>query len=364
MTTAADKSRPIVPPPPGAVGAQHRVAVWLWVAIALLSGLVVIGGVTAARARVPYRAIAPGSAYQTESLVSVQGAETHDAEGEVLFLTASLSGRSLTLLGATEGWVDPDVRVIPEDRLLGDRSDEEQQERAQLQMEASKDVAVIVALSRLGYELSPTATGALVVEVQPGTPAEAAVALDDAIVAVDGQPITLHEQLANAIRAHRPGDTVTLTVENAERVPREVTATLAEHPDEAGVAFLGVSTVSRDFDAGLPFEVTIDSGNVGGPSAGLAFTLAVIDVLTPGELTGGRTIAVTGTIGPDGSVGLVDGVAQKSVAAKAAGATVMLVPVGNEAEARAHDHGMTIRAVGTLDEALAALAELGGDPLA
>jgi PDZ domain-containing protein len=305
----------------------------------------------------------PGSAYATETLVAVEGAPTYDAEGEVLFLTASVSSRNLTLLGAADGWLDPDVRVVPEELIRGDRTNEQQQQRAQLQMEASKEVAAIVALDRLGYELTPSATGAQVVQVQPDTPAAEVLALDDTITAVDGEPVTLHEQLADRIRAHAPGDTVTLVVEGPDRVAREVTVTLAEHPQEAGIGFLGVTTVSRDFDPGMPFAIGIDSGNVGGPSAGLAFALAVIDVLTPGELTGGTTVAVTGTIGPDGSVGEIDAVTQKAVVARAAGAEVLLVPPGNEAEARAHDQGMDVYAVATLDEALIVLEQIGGDPL-
>ena len=109
--------------------------------------------------------------------------------------------------------------------------------------------------------------------------------------------------------------------------------------------------------------MNIDTAKVSGPSAGLAFTLAIIDSLTPGNLTGGKKVAITGEIEPDGSVGPVGGVEQKTVAARQNGAKLMIVPVGEAAGARAHANGMKIVAVHNLDEALAALAKAGGDPV-
>ncbi|MGH9163958.1 MAG: S16 family serine protease, partial [Acidimicrobiales bacterium] len=121
-------------------------------------------------------------------------------------------------------------------------------------------------------------------------------------------------------------------------------------------------TRERDFD--LPFAVHIDSGAIGGPSAGLAFTLGLLDALTAGELTGGRRVAVTGTIELDGGVGDVGGVAQKTAAVRRAGAEYFLVPPAEFDEAVAHAGGqLQVRRVASLDEALDALAKLGGDPM-
>jgi PDZ domain-containing protein len=102
---------------------------------------------------------------------------------------------------------------------------------------------------------------------------------------------------------------------------------------------------------------------VSGPSAGLAFTLAIIDDLTPGDLTGGKRVAITGTISPDGTVGPVGGVAQKAVAARSAGAKLMLVPPQEYDDAKSHADGMTVVRVSTLDDALRALRNNGGDPV-
>jgi PDZ domain-containing protein len=113
----------------------------------------------------------------------------------------------------------------------------------------------------------------------------------------------------------------------------------------------------------FPIEVTIDTRRVSGPSAGLAFTLSIIDVLTPGDLTGGRRIAVTGSIATDGTVGTVGGVEQKAVTARRNGAVLMLVPAGEAKAARAHADGLKVVAVRTVDDALDALARAGGDLL-
>jgi PDZ domain-containing protein len=123
-----------------------------------------------------------------------------------------------------------------------------------------------------------------------------------------------------------------------------------------------VSLADR-FHYTFPVDLRIDTKEVGGPSAGLAFTLAILDVLTEGSLTGGHQVAVTGTINPDGSVGPIGGIAQKAAAAADAGAEVFLVPADEAEDARAHDHGLRILPVADLDDALAALEAIGGDPL-
>ena len=118
----------------------------------------------------------------------------------------------------------------------------------------------------------------------------------------------------------------------------------------------------RQQDFSLPFEVAIDSGKVGGPSAGLEFALSILDQLTPGELTGGGKVAVTGTIELDGTVGPVGGVPQKTVTVRRAGAKLFLVPKEQVAEAQAKaTDGVEVVGVGTLDEAIEALAARGGD---
>ena len=135
------------------------------------------------------------------------------------------------------------------------------------------------------------------------------------------------------------------------------------HPDaERTGGFIGIGDVTvRAVDADLPFDVSIDSGTIGGPSAGLAFTLTLIDVVTPGELTGGNRVAVTGTISAAGQVGNVGGVAQKAAAAEAEGVSMFIVPIESVEAAESTTSDLRVVGVETLDDALAALADLGGD---
>ena len=360
-TTTPDKTESNVPHPPARTGSPDRRTTGLWIALSIAIGLLVTVLTLGSLIEIPYVAIAPGSARATEPLVSIEGAEVFDADGEIFFLTAQLSDTSL--LEAARAWLDPDTEVVPVDEVRPQGLTEEETDLINAQaMLGSKETAAVVALTHLGYELSPSGTGAVVLEVTPDSPAEGVLAVSDTIVSVDGQPITLTGELGDAIGALEPGATAVLGVESADGGAREVPVTLAARPDDATKGFLGVATETRDFDPGLPFDVSIDSGQVGGPSAGLAFTLSIIDLLTEGELTGGHRVAVTGTIQPDGSVGNVEGYAQKAAAAAEQDTDVFLVPTAGLEEAVAHAHGMRVIGVDTLDDALAALVEIGGEP--
>jgi PDZ domain-containing protein len=139
---------------------------------------------------------------------------------------------------------------------------------------------------------------------------------------------------------------------------------LGSNPDAAGRPFLGVALETRDFSLDFPFDVSIDSEDIGGPSAGLAFTLEVIDRLTEGELTGGMSVAATGEIGLDGRIGAIGGAAQKGVAVEDAGIRLFLVPRANLEQATRETSGdLRVEPVDTLEDALRVLEEAGGDPL-
>ena len=146
------------------------------------------------------------------------------------------------------------------------------------------------------------------------------------------------------------------------RVEQVTLAENPENPRRPGQAFLGVVMRTKDRSFPMPFDVNIDSGRIGGPSAGLAFALGLIEHLAAGELTGGHKVAVTGTIDIDGTVGEVGGVAQKTAAVRAEGAEYFLVPPGEFETAKDHaGKGLRVIAVGTLQEAIEALGRIGGD---
>jgi len=198
--------------------------------------------------------------------------------------------------------------------------------------DANQDAA-IAALSSLHYHVTEVPLGAQVVSVYASTPAwDAGIKCNDLIVGVNGRTVRGPQDLANALKADPPGTQVTLTDDPASGGrPRRVRVTLAKPPASVVAqgfrnrAYLGIEDEAR-VKVELPFAVSINAGNIGGPSAGLAFTLAILDALSNGKLTGGHTVAATGTINPDGQVGDVGGVQEKTVAVEKAGAQVFFVP--------------------------------------
>lgn len=319
--------------------------------------------------RVPYVVIAPGSARSVEPLVTVEqkpgGPEVTEDEATDNLLYVTVSSRvEPSGIVALWGWWDDKAEVVPSKPYLGDQSQDENRALNLALMTNSQDKAKVVALERLGYEVGKTPVGAFLEDVDPTFPAASVLKPGMTVVAADGEEITTTDQLVAAIQAHQPGDEMTLSViplEGGEA--QEVTAELGERPGDPGVAALGVSPVDR-VNYTFPFDIQIDTGKVGGPSAGMAFTLAILDRMTPGSLTGGDRVAVTGTIELDGQVGPVGGVAHKTEAAISEGAKLFLVPPEEYEEAKEASRGrIAIEQVRTLDEALAALEAHGGDPL-
>ena len=268
--------------------------------------------------------------------------------------------------GAEALWrtFDDTAEVVPEKIIDGSQSREENR-RFNLQlMTDSKDKATKVALERTGYEVKVTSTGAVVVDLNPSYPVAKVLTPGDTIVGADGSVISTTKDLVNVIAKHKPGEDLKLRVQSFRTQEiRPVSVELQRNPDDPAKAQLGVSLENRPKYT-FPIKVEIDSGEVGGPSAGLAFTLALIDRLTPGSLTGHARVAVTGTINLDGRVGPVGGVAQKTEVAVSDGAKLFIVPTDEYAAAKKAAHGrMKIRQVSDVDQALAILRDLGGDPV-
>lgn len=332
-----------------------------WWIIGILAGLAIVVGLAVNIIELDKVTLGPGGARPVEGLVAVgDGGEAFESDGDILFTTVSLDDH-VTIWDGFVAWIDDDVAVFDKADILGDRDEEESRQFNQDLMEDSKTTAVRVALERLGYDVA-SGTGALVSAIDPQQPAADVLEGGETIVALDEEPLELGDDLVAEVRGREPGDDVTLTVEAEGGESRQEMVELGERPDVAGDAYLGIGVGTRDLEFDLPFEIGIDSGEVGGPSAGLAFTLAVLDVLTPGELTGGMEIATTGTINGLGEVGRVGGVIQKAAAVRQTDATLFLVPESELAEAQAAaGDDLEIVGVADLDEALAALAERGGN---
>ena len=262
---------------------------------------------------------------------------------------------------AVIAWFDPAATLVDDERFLGGRTPEERRRVNQELMSQSQEVATRVALEHLGYDvMSPG--GALVAEVSEGSAADGVLEAGDVVLQANGTSIATASDLVDAIRSHLPGDEMTLVIDRVDvSADQTFTVTLG---DNDGVALLGVATDDYIDLADLPFDVTVDSQNIGGPSAGLALTLSVLDLLTPGDLTGEVQVATTGTIDPTGRVGPIGGIEQKAHAVLRAGIDVFVVPENHVADALSVvGDRVTIVGVETLDEALEALAGLGGNAL-
>ena len=361
------------------VGDPVRINRRLWWALPILTiawiGLVAI--IAASLTPLKLWELAPGSAEQVSNRLTFEKSALskvtrYPAKTPILFVTAF--GSKLSALDAFAGALDKDVDVQTYKERYGTSSPTEQSRLGYQSMTTAKQISEYVAYSRLGLDAS-FVYGDLIVEElvcldNPGPLSGCKqLQLGDTITSFNGEPTPTLLQLTPLMAGQKPGDVVTLTIKPADATDSssvEVTkkVQLIADPDTPTRAIIGfIPADTRTVK--LPFEVGIDTDQIGGPSAGLAFTLALLDELTPGDLMGGVKVAATGTIGEDESVGAIGALAQKAVAVKAAGAKVFLVPKGQSDDAltaarRVVGSSVRIEPVANLREALAILESLGG----
>ncbi len=315
---------------------------------------------------VPYYTVSPGKARSVEPLVTLTstegGPELHHEppRDDLYFLTVTI--RQPFGVEALVSLTDDSVDLVQRQVIDGTQTREQNRRYNQALMTSAKDKAAKVALERAGYEVEVTSVGAVIADTAPEYPVAEVLYPGDTVVAADGEPITSADDLAAVIATHQPGETVEMDViALADGSERTVDVELAARPDDPSLPLLGVSLHDRpSYD--FPVEVEIDSGSVMGSSAGLAFALAILDRLTPGALTGGEKVAVTGTIELDSTVGPIGGIRQKTEAAIRAGATLFLVPeMEHELAVEAAAGRIEVRSVATFEDALDALETMGGD---
>lgn len=345
---------PLEPPlePPRAPDRRWiRIGAW---AIAVAAVLIVIGTTV----ELPAYSIGPGPARDVGGLVTVEGETTYPSEGRFFLTTVLVSDSEITIFEALRAWLDPATSVVDRSTIIRPGLDDRRQDLLNKHdIEASKVTAEVVALRTLGHPVREL-PGARVLTVIPETPAEGVIEPGDRILAVDGAAVAGPEELGDAIAAREIGEPVRLALErDGER--REVRVPTAASLFEEGRASVGV-TVFGAFDR--PFRVSIDTQNIGGPSGGLVFALAIIDALTEDDLTHGLSIAATGTVDLEGAVGRVGGVDEKVRAAERSGADVFLVPADEVGAAERAAGEVRVIGVRTVAEALAALRDLGESP--
>jgi len=244
--------------------------------------------------------------------------------------------------------------VLPEHALLAPgTTDEERDRQNAADMERSEQIASVVALRALGYEVVAAPRGALVIGVASDVPAAAKIDAGDVIVAVDGVPIRTPANLRREIGRRKPGDDVRLTVRR-ERKALDVTVRTVPSPTDPSRPIVGI-TVDQEADIELPFDVDIDLGRVGGPSAGLPFALEIARKLGR-DVTHGCKIAATGELALDGTVLPIGGIKQKTIGARRADVDFFLVPAGRNADgARENADGLTVIPVESFQQALRTL---------
>jgi PDZ domain-containing protein len=294
----------------------------------------------------------PNEAHPVAPLVEVKGGKD-PKDGGIYFVDVLV--RKATLLervwpGSREG-----ATVVPADQVKPPGVSDSERRREELQeMKMSQQVAAAVALRSLGYKVVATPIGARIEFADPEAPAGGKLNPGDVVTAVDGKTIHGPSGLRAAIAAAGTSRDLRLTV---KRGSKTLEATMRPERGPDGRAVIGV-IVSQAASIKLPFAVKIDTGNVGGPSAGLAFALDVLEEMGK-DVDHGNKVAVTGAIELDGRVGEIGGVKQKTIGVERAGIKVFLVPAGDNArEARKYARNVRIIPVRTFQQALRELATL------
>ena len=304
---------------------SHRLVTLLIAGVCVLAGLVV-----AAVVSVPYVALTPGPTLNTlgkpdgKQLIQIAGRPTYPTTGNLNLVTISYlggPGTDFNIFSALRAWLTPTDAVVPASEIFGSGQTQQQviQQDTQ-QMLGSQQDATAAALCYLNIDYT---TADPISTVAKGFPAYGVLHAGDEITAVDGTPVGCHHDVVTMIRDRAPGAPVDLTVKRNGTV-RTVRLN-TENVDNKAVVGLQLGSPTYAF----PFSVKINLADVGGPSAGLMFALGIVDKLTPDNLTGGRFIAGTGEIQPNGAIAPIGGIQQKMAGARAAGATIFLSPAGN-----------------------------------
>lgn len=320
--------------------------------LAALIPILILGAVGSA-VTVPFVALGPGPTFNTlgdvggKPVVEVQGAPLDPTTGHLNMTTVSVRD-GLNIFEAFGLWLSGQHGLVPRAEVYPPGVSRDEVDKSNKQdFKDSEDNAELAALH---YLKMPTVVKLR--SVSDDGPAKGVLHAGDELISLDGKPITTVTDLLTAASSTKPGSTVPVVIRR-DGVEQTVEVTVGARPNDAEKGYLGVTPTEAPTG---PLQVEFNLSEVGGPSAGLMFTLALIDKLTPGELSGGKFVAGTGTIDPDGKVGPIGGIQYKMMAAKDAGAQTFLVPAANcnEAKQRTPD-GLRLVKVETLTSAVDSL---------
>ena len=329
-----------LPPPPVAPVADRspwRLVLAMAVAAALIVGAFMVP--------IPvFYLYVPGPVRDVEELVHVQDAKTYSSEGQ-LFLTTVNINPTVTFVDLIKAGLDPHMDVVLKEDVTQGQTLREVREQAKADMRESKQAARQTAFAALGL---PAGEGARIVETIADSPAAALLKPGDRVVALDGEAMSTACDVQQAIGRHRAGDVVQMTVLRDGR-RRTIPIETADHPAQMGAAFVGITMADVVGDS---IAVDFETGRIGGPSAGLMFSLALYDRLTPDDLTDGRKIAGTGTIFCGGLVGPIGGIEEKVAGAEREGAEIFLAPELNFDAAQDAADEIEVVSVASFDDAV------------
>ena len=238
----------------------------------------------------PYYALGPGPAREVQPLISVDGPPVYQSDGR--FVMTTVEFRQVTGVGALLAWLNPDEHVVASDQLFPEGETREQEDRRAIsQMDQSKIDATSVVLDALRPYRQAHGNGSLIRATVPGCSADGRLFPGDVVLEINGDPIRDTTAAKRAIESIPSGKALTFVVRPLGKTRDEEIRLVRQPCGGSTEPLVGVSMID-DF----PFDVSIRSGDVGGPSAGLMWALGLYDALTPGDLTDGRTIAGTGTV--------------------------------------------------------------------
>jgi PDZ domain-containing secreted protein/Zn-dependent protease len=320
--------------------AARRTPFVVWVIIVVL--VVVAGGYLYTPG---VAVLAPGKSFDISGDIHISGMKTGKVHGKYLLTSVSVQqrnalGLALALIRSQD--------VVPLSAITqGENTNAFFEEQRRLFRETEM-VSAAAAARAAGLHVDIRGTGAIVAGVLPGSPAASVLRERDVITAIDGHRVRLAEELGRVIRARPSGTRFVLTVERAGR--QRTVEVRSRGRIVEGRPGIGVVVETRDFDIGLPFRISFTERDIGGPSAGITYAMAVYDLIVPDDIARGRAIASTGEIGLDGSVGPIGGIEEKAVTAKRAGAKIFIVP--EEEVEGARGSGLDVQGVSNLREAL------------
>lgn len=318
---------------------RRRRGLWIFATLAALAAFAVLWSP-------PFVIITPGQAFDVTPDIKVTGVKADKVNGK--YLLTSVAVGQPTFLGLIVSLAEG-KQVLAQSDVVPDNVDPEEYFKQQEALfTESQTISAAAAAKAAGLKVKLDGSGALVRSVVPGKPAAEVLRPGDVITAIDGQPAQLAGDVVSRIRSKRTGSEFTLRVKR--RGKTFATKIRTEAGIVQGAPGIGAMLETADFDVKLPFKVKFRKRDIGGPSAGLTYALAVYDMLVPDDIARGRIVATTGTMDLDGTVGPIGGIEEKAIAAKRSHAQIFLVP---EAEVEGvKEPGLDVRGVRTLKGAI------------